>query len=497
MEAFKYYSQNLINDSILSLLLENSIITVVDSLGRVEFASDRFCRILECELDCFVGEVLDDIFTNFRSGELPGALWATVRSGRIWKGVLRGKSTNENSFWLDTTIIPIKDEIDNNEKYALISNDVTKVYSENTNYFQNSLLKDKYSLIFQSIKASIVVSDSEGNITDWNRGAEQTFGYSKIEILGKKLSTLISKNNRIKNIEELLQVKNSKTNHFNGSPQLIFCLNKKGEEFPVEFVQNSFELNGNLFHCAIMLNVSKRNTDSNNSNFNSENSKPFLAAQNRNISSSYGSNKNPIVSFNKIKANVKNDALISKGIVNRGKLLSFDFTDGVNPLSKFESLGASDFQRIIDNVLRILSNSKNFEDIQFSITIDNTLNFNTDPDLIYSILQNLIHNAVKYSNPLTEAHCPCIEISVKSIKNNIEIKLMDNGQGIAEHCIDKIFNLYYRANVKDTPGNGLGLYVVKSIVEDLRGEIEVESAINVGTHFKILLPDFILKQKIL
>ncbi len=65
--------------------------------------------------------------------------------------------------------------------------------------------------------------------------------------------------------------------------------------------------------------------------------------------------------------------------------------------------------------------------------------------------------------------------------------MIDNGQGMDEAIIDKIFNMYYRAN-EQSKGNGLGLYVVKKLVTRLQGEVIVESKKFVGSTFTILLP---------
>ena len=72
---------------------------------------------------------------------------------------------------------------------------------------------------------------------------------------------------------------------------------------------------------------------------------------------------------------------------------------------------------------------------------------------------------------------------------NITVK--DNGIGIDEKCIGKIFDLYYRVDNEQEQGSGLGLYIVKRIVDDFNGEIKVKSEQNEGTFFELTLPNFI------
>ena len=69
-----------------------------------------------------------------------------------------------------------------------------------------------------------------------------------------------------------------------------------------------------------------------------------------------------------------------------------------------------------------------------------------------------------------------------------EIQVEDNGQGIDEKHLEHIFTMFYRAN-KTTTGSGIGLYIVKDAIEKLGGTITIESQINVGTKFVIVIPN--------
>jgi len=109
-----------------------------------------------------------------------------------------------------------------------------------------------------------------------------------------------------------------------------------------------------------------------------------------------------------------------------------------------------------------------------------------DPNLIRIILQNILSNAVKYTAP--EGF---IKVEIFSRPNDLMIKVTDNGYGIPKVQQEKIFNKLFRAdNVKDkvTDGNGLGLYIAKSIVEQSGGKIWFESEENKGTTFFVILP---------
>jgi PAS domain S-box-containing protein len=100
-----------------------------------------------------------------------------------------------------------------------------------------------------------------------------------------------------------------------------------------------------------------------------------------------------------------------------------------------------------------------------------------------SILYNLITNAIKYS---CDHRPPQIKVGTAHRPNGILISIRDNGEGIPENQQEKIFSLFKRLN-KRKEGSGMGLYIVKRIVDNNGGRIEVDSTVGSGTTFKIYL----------
>jgi len=105
--------------------------------------------------------------------------------------------------------------------------------------------------------------------------------------------------------------------------------------------------------------------------------------------------------------------------------------------------------------------------------------------MIQSIIFNLLSNAIKYRNPEND-----LQISVKTYnsENNIVLRVSDNGLGFnLESQRENLFRLYRRFHTH-VDGKGLGLYLVKTQVDILGGNIEIETEINRGTTFTIMLP---------
>lgn len=101
-----------------------------------------------------------------------------------------------------------------------------------------------------------------------------------------------------------------------------------------------------------------------------------------------------------------------------------------------------------------------------------------------SILYNLISNAFKYSRP---DEPPVVKISTMMEGNNILISISDNGLGISPENHSKIFQMFKRLH-DHVEGTGIGLYIVKRIIENAGGKIEVSSEVGKGSTFKIYIP---------
>jgi signal transduction histidine kinase len=111
------------------------------------------------------------------------------------------------------------------------------------------------------------------------------------------------------------------------------------------------------------------------------------------------------------------------------------------------------------------------------------------PDKLSRILDNLVSNALRYTGPGGEVH-----VEATSSDGNIQFKVRDTGAGIPENEIDLIFDRFYRGeksrvrDEKDQAGVGMGLAIVKGLVEAHNGSIEVASMPGEGTTFLLTFP---------
>lgn len=151
-------------------------------------------------------------------------------------------------------------------------------------------------------------------------------------------------------------------------------------------------------------------------------------------------------------------------------------------------VGEIDFQRMINDNFERMQFMPGYDRIQKQIFMEGDGPFYSDQYRLSLILNNLISNAIKYSDPAKETSL--IHITIKLLPEKVSLTFKDNGIGIEQDYIQKVFNMFFRATEKNE-GAGLGLYIVKEAVEKLTGTIELDSRIGKGTVFRIDLPNLI------
>ncbi len=111
---------------------------------------------------------------------------------------------------------------------------------------------------------------------------------------------------------------------------------------------------------------------------------------------------------------------------------------------------------------------------------------NADIVHVTNIINNLIDNAIKYCDKVPE-----IDITTSNSKNKLHVSIVDNGKGISRENQKYIFDKFYRVptgNLHDVKGFGLGLFYVRTIIEELGGSIQVKSTLDKGSEFVLTFP---------
>lgn len=124
--------------------------------------------------------------------------------------------------------------------------------------------------------------------------------------------------------------------------------------------------------------------------------------------------------------------------------------------------------------------------VRFEVNREESYQASADRDKISHAVQNLVSNAIKYNHPGGE-----VKISLKKNKKSITVEVADNGKGIPQDDLKRIFERFYRvekSRSREKGGTGLGLAIVKHILEGHNSKISVSSQVDKGTVFSFSLP---------
>jgi PAS domain S-box-containing protein len=145
-----------------------------------------------------------------------------------------------------------------------------------------------------------------------------------------------------------------------------------------------------------------------------------------------------------------------------------------------------DFHALLEECIESLKFMEGAEQVSSIKHLKVNVPFYSDYSRLLIILNNIVSNAVRYRDPRKKESF--LGISIETHVDKAILTFTDNGVGIAEEYLDKIFKMFFRANA-DSKGSGLGLYIVKSAVEKLNGTIQVNSKLGEGTTFVFEIPN--------
>jgi len=144
-----------------------------------------------------------------------------------------------------------------------------------------------------------------------------------------------------------------------------------------------------------------------------------------------------------------------------------------------------DFHSLIENLMIELG--PRYPDVRVSYSISAADEFHGDSVRLRLLLQNLISNAMKFQKP-GEPN-PWISVRIETSVQDVVLTVEDNGIGIDEQTRDQdIFKIFFKGSEMSKKGFGIGLFLVKNIVEKLQGVIQVKSSAN-GSTFQVTIPN--------
>ena len=142
----------------------------------------------------------------------------------------------------------------------------------------------------------------------------------------------------------------------------------------------------------------------------------------------------------------------------------------------------------VQRVIRMLSGIAEKANIQIELSAEKDSPILIVEDDLYQIAFNLIENGIKYNLPGGKLH-----VTLTRQEDTAILQVSDTGVGIPEESLGQIFERFYRvdkARARKSGGSGLGLSIVKSMVERYDGQIHVSSTVGAGSVFTVKFPIF-------
>jgi PAS domain S-box-containing protein len=422
-------------------------------------------------------------------------------------------------FWVNVIITAVYDDSGKHIGFSKITRDLTD-RKEVEERLRRS--EERYRLLVEQVADyGIFMLDQSGNIVSWNEGAKNINGYSADEIIGKNFSVFYPP-------EDIAA----------GKPKMELEVAERVGKYEEEGWR--IRKNGNRFWVGVVITAI----------FNDEGKLLGFAKVTRDLTERKKAEAELQESFERYRflaeeLAIKNRQLldVNKQLEQFASIASHDlkeplrkiitFTDLVlnDEESHFSPTGQNRFSKVIDSARRMsrmiedilsfsyLSQKEEFETVSLQSILNETLELLDQPikekkalitsdnlpvakvisSQIRQLFQNLISNSLKFARKeerpmlsITHDFVNGKQLMLEGIKSEVDylqIHFRDNGIGFDQKDKEKIFELFKRLHTRNEySGTGIGLAIVKRIVDNHDGFISAESTLQTGAGFKILLP---------
>jgi PAS domain S-box-containing protein len=404
----------------------------------------------------------------------------------------------------------------------------------------------QFEALFNHATIGIILCNKQAEIIDFNKQAEDQFGYTKDEVIGKKIEILIPKKYKEKHIDDRNRFYGDPHPRTMGAGRDLNGLKKDGTEFPVEVSLSNYVLDGEIYVIGFVIDITIRKNNEKvvykqkeelehfttqikqlNSDLEQkvenrtkmlretlaelekskeevsealEKEKELGDLKSRFVTMASHEFRTPLSTilsstfllskYNGPDDGAKREKHIEriKGAVGDMKSILEDFLslgklEEGSVSARMEMISMDDCAGVVADSLHGLEQiTRKGQKIYFIHRGNGDVY--ADPALLRNILMNLVSNAIKFSPENAGIH---VELNKGDIELVLSVK--DEGIGISREDQEHLFERFFRAkNAANIQGTGLGLHIVAKYVELLNGRIDMQSELDKGTCFYIHIP---------
>ena len=431
----------------------------------------------------------------------------TIQEG--WRGRIWNKRKSGEEFFIELYTTIVRDEKENPVALVGVARDLTKQIEAEEKLAE---AQNKYKDLFHNIKAAVYESTPDGKLIDLNPAGMELLGIKSRDQLANvditrdlylnledqaSIHEEVEKNGYVKDYElnlktlngEIITVRETSTAIKDKSGKVVayrgilrdITETKRNEDKLKQLVERLEYVNSQLHQSEEELKSTNATKDK------------FFSIIAHDLRSPFSS----LLSFSEflvedIETLEKAETKLFAEKIHEAAQSVFSLLENLLQWSRIQSgkipynPAGFNITAKINQVIKLLSNNADNKKIKIvNECLNNTVVF-ADDDMLSSVIQNLLSNAIKFTNT-----GGVIVFRSNILKDEIEISITDNGVGMKEEDIKKLFRLDAHLTTYGTneeKGSGLGLLLCQEMIERNRGKISVESKLGKGTTFTFTLP---------
>lgn len=504
--------------ALLGALGQSVLVCVTNGAGQIVFVNEPLEKYSQYLMGELVDKNLQFLFADDQPAEVIQSMWQTIQSGKVWRGELKNKTKSGTFYWVDCYLVPVL---------------------------------DKHQKLTRIVSAAFIISDKkevEANLQQQNESLEKTklAVLNILEDLEKERQKLKQKDLELAEAEKVGKFGTFtweiKTNQVTWSAGafLVYELTPNPEGTPPS-LENYFQLIHEHDREAARKSLqtalqAKTEQESKHRILKKDGSVHWIKVRSK---MSFAEDGTPLVmqgSYQDVTKETEIDQTKTEfvslashqlrtpltainwytemllggdaGAVNDEQkdyltqvaMASKRMVELVSALLNVSRIEmgtfamepeATDLHNLLTSVLQEISHEIQKKSLEIVDESDELPKISVDPKLMRIVYQNLLTNAVKYTPEKGKVTIKHRLITDEKIGEVVQLEVTDTGIGIPIDQQGKIFSKLFRAanaQLADSQGTGLGLYIVKAIVEEAGGKIQFTSQENHGTTFTIFLP---------
>ena len=490
--------------SIVASKTDNSVM-ILDKEYRIEWANDSFTKLTGYGLKESVGKKPFEFLCGPETdASVLKMIIERVKSTVPVTEEIINYNKDGKAYWVRVTITPVFNELGDLDRFVTIQSDVT---SQKEFEQKITVIARELANLIENSNVPIFGIDRNGYINEWNAAAKELTSYSKNEVLGKQWTKFFNEETH-KNVGDIFEkaLQGEATRNFElpfftkEGKALIFLMSISPRMDVQKSIKGAFcvghDITEVIRYRQDLENIIEKRTHELNNALQKE--KEQVDLRGKFVSIASHEFRTPLSTIIFAVESIRNhfhqltEEQIQRKLMkiedqasHMTVLLEDILTIGKSEANKIKPKPVRvDLREFVNSLIEEINSSGR---ISHEIIYDYSSKRNTitiDDKLLRNVLVNLLTNALKFSLAQTP-----VKIDVSDALENILIEVTDEGIGIEEEDLTSIFEAFQRgSNVSTVQGTGLGLSIVKKAVELLNGSISVQSVVNKGTTFKVLIP---------